>query len=120
MQNPEIELRDSESRSHMEKMKMLFVVISEDVPNSGPLRTKARPDHLSRLNALRDEGRLIVAGPCPAIESNEPGPAGFTGSVVIAEFDSLEQANDWADADPYVSAGVYQNVTVKPFKLVLP
>ncbi len=99
---------------------MLFVIISEDITNSGPLRAKARPDHLLRLNALRDEGRLIVAGPCPAIESDEPGPAGFTGSIVIAEFDDLKQAQDWADADPYVDAGVYQGVTVKPFKLVLP
>jgi len=99
---------------------MLFVIISEDVTDSGPLRAKARPDHLLRLNALRDEGRLIVAGPCPAIESDEPGPAGFTGSIVIAEFEGLKQAQDWAATDPYVDAGVYQDVTVKPFKLVLP
>ena len=99
---------------------MLFVIISEDVADSSPLRAKARPDHLVRLNALRDEGRLIIAGPCPAIEANEPGPAGFTGSIVIAEFDSLRQAQDWANADPYVSAGVYKSVLVKPFKLVLP
>ena len=99
---------------------MLFVVISEDVPDSNSLRAKARPDHLQRLNALRAEGRLIIAGPCPAIESNEPGPAGFSGSVVIAEFDSLSQAKDWADTDPYVGVGVYESVTVKPFKLVLP
>jgi len=99
---------------------MLFVIISEDVTDSSPLRANARPDHLKRLNALRDEGRLIIAGPCPAIESDEPGPAGFTGSVVIAEFDDLAQARDWADDDPYVAAGVYQSVTVKPFKLVLP
>jgi len=99
---------------------MLFVIISEDVADSSPLRAQARPDHLTRLNALRDEGRLIVAGPCPAIEADEPGPAGFTGSVVIAEFDSLRHAQDWADADPYVDAGVYQSVKVKPFKLVLP
>ncbi len=99
---------------------MFFVIISEDVADSNPLRAKARPEHLARLNALRDEGRLMVAGPCPAIESDEPGPAGFTGSIVIAEFDSLSQAQDWADVDPYVEAGVYQSVTVKPFKLVLP
>jgi len=99
---------------------MLFVIINEDVADSSPLRAQARPDHLTRLNELRDEGRLIVAGPCPAIESDEPGPGGFTGSVVIAEFDSLRQAQDWADADPYVNAGVYQSVKVKPFKLVLP
>ncbi len=100
--------------------KMLFVIISEDVADSGPLRAKARPDHLQRLNTLRDEGRLIIAGPCPAIEADEPGPAGFTGSVIIAEFESLNQARDWADADPYVAAGVYQSVVVKPFKHVLP
>ncbi|MDP6416607.1 MAG: YciI family protein [Gammaproteobacteria bacterium] len=99
---------------------MLFVIISDDVADSSPLRAKARPKHIARLNALRDDGRLIIAGPCPAIESDEPGPAGFTGSVVIAEFDSLNQAQDWAGADPYVGAGVYQSVTVKPFKLVLP
>ena len=99
---------------------MFFAIISEDIANSGPLRATARPDHLARLNVLRDEGRLIVAGPCPAIESNEPGPAGFTGSIVIAEFDSLIQAQEWADTDPYVDAGVYQSVIVKPFKLVLP
>jgi uncharacterized protein YciI len=99
---------------------MLFVIISEDIADSSPLRAKARPDHLKRLNALRDEGRLIIAGPCPAIESDEPGPAGFTGSVVIAEFDDLGQARKWADDDPYVAAGAYQSVTVKPFKLVLP
>lgn len=99
---------------------MFFVIISEDVADSRSLRAEARPDHIKRLHALRDEGRLIVAGPCPAIESDEPGPAGFTGSVVIAEFDSLRQAQDWADADPFVDAGVYQSVIVKPFKLVLP
>ena len=99
---------------------MFFAIISEDIANSGPLRATARPDHLARLNVLRDEGRLIVAGPCPAIESNEPGPAGFTGSIVIAELDSLAQAQEWADSDPYVDAGVYQSVIVKPFKLVLP
>jgi len=99
---------------------MFFAIISEDIVDSSQLRATARPDHLKRLNALRDEGRLLIAGPCPAIESDEPGPAGFTGSIVIAEFDNLKQAKDWADADPYVDAGVYQSVTVKPFKLVLP
>ena len=99
---------------------MLFVIFSEDVADSSPLRAKARPGHIGRLNALRDEGRLIIAGPCPAIESNEPGSAGFTGSIVIAEFEDLEQARKWADDDPYVKAGVYREVTVKPFKLVLP
>jgi len=99
---------------------MLFAVISDDVTDSGPRRAKARSDHLQRLHKLRDEGRLIIAGPCPAIEANEPGPAGFTGSIVIAEFDDLNQAQDWADADPYVAAGAYERVTVKPFKQVLP
>ena len=102
------------------ELVLLFVIFSEDVEDSGPLRAGARPDHLQRLNDLKDDGRLLVAGPCPAIESDEPGPAGFTGSVVIAEFDSLEQARAWADADPYVDAGVYEKVVVKPFKLVLP
>lgn len=99
---------------------LLFVIFSEDVADSGPLRAKARPAHLARLNTLRDEGRLIVAGPCPAIECEEPGPAGFTGSVVIAEFTDLGQAQSWAEADPYVAEGVYREVIVKPFKLVLP
>ena len=99
---------------------MLFVIFSEDVDNSGPLRASARLAHLERLNQLRDQGRLIVAGPCPAIESNDPGPAGFTGSVVIAEFDSLKSAQHWANSDPYVDAGVYAQVIVKPFKHVLP
>ena len=99
---------------------MLYAVISEDVDNSGPLRAKARPAHLERLEKLRDAGRLILAGPCPAIDSTEPGPAGFTGSLVIAEFESLEAAQAWADVDPYVAAGVYARVVVKPFKHVLP
>ncbi len=80
----------------------------------------ARPDHVSRLQALQAEGRLLLAGPCPAIDSPDPGPAGFSGSVIIAEFASLEAAKTWADADPYVAAGVYEKVTVKPFKKVLP
>ncbi len=99
---------------------MLFAIISEDVADSAPLRATARPDHLLRLNVLRDEGRLIVAGPCPAIACDDPGAAGFTGSIVIAQFDSEQHAQNWADTDPYVDAGVYQSVTVKPFKLVLP
>jgi uncharacterized protein YciI len=99
---------------------MLYAVISEDVADSSPLRAKARSKHIARLNELRDEGRLILAGPYPAIDSNEPGPAGFTGSLVVAEFESLAQARAWADADPYVDAGVYASVTVKPFKHVLP
>src|SRR5699024_8354767 len=97
---------------------MLYAIISEDVANSLPLRGKARPDHLARLEALRDQGRLTLAGPCPAVDSEDPGSAGFTGSIVIAEFDSLEQAQAWADADPYIAAGVYASVVVKPFKAV--
>ena len=99
---------------------MLYVVFSEDVDNSLPLRMEARSAHLSRLRQLQDEGRLVMAGPCPAIDSNEPGEAGFTGSLVVAEFASLAQARAWADADPYVEAGVYKQVIVKPFKKVLP
>ena len=99
---------------------MLYAIISEDVPNSQPLRAQARPRHLKRLHALQDEGRLILAGPFPAIDSPDPGSDGFTGSLIVAEFESLEDATEWANMDPYVEAGVYQNVTVKPFKLVLP
>ncbi|SFR49226.1 hypothetical protein SAMN05216203_0856 [Marinobacter daqiaonensis] len=99
---------------------MYYAIMSEDVTNSLPLRKEARPDHIQRLEQLKNEGRLLVAGPHPALDTPEPGDAGFTGSLVIAEFDSLEDARQWADADPYVAAGVYQRVTVKPFKAVLP
>jgi uncharacterized protein YciI len=99
---------------------MWYAVISEDVPDSLPLRAKARPEHLERLQALAAEGRVLVAGPHPAIDSSEPGDAGFSGSLVIAEFPSLDDAKAWADADPYVTAGVYKNVVVKPFKRILP
>ncbi|WP_237065681.1 YciI family protein [Microbulbifer guangxiensis] len=99
---------------------MWYAIISEDVSDSLAKRKVARPDHLARLNRLKDEGRLLVAGPHPAIDSEEPGEAGFTGSLVIAEFPSLDEAQAWADADPYVDAGVYARVTVKPFKAVLP
>ena len=99
---------------------MLYAIISEDVANSLPLRKEARADHLARLETLKDQGRLILAGPHPAIDSNDPGEAGFTGSLVVAEFPSLETAQQWADADPYIAAGVYAGVTVKPFKKVLP
>ena len=99
---------------------MLFAIVSTDVDNSLPLRKQARPAHLERLQQLTDEGRLILAGPNPAIEAEDPGEAGFTGSVVIAEFPSLADAQAWADADPYVDAGVYARVSVKPFKKVLP
>ncbi|MEO9274040.1 YciI family protein [Marinomonas sp. 5E14-1] len=97
---------------------MLYSIIGEDVPNSLSARQSARPAHLARLEELKNAGRLIVSGPNPAIDSNDPGEAGFTGSVVIAEFPSLEEAKAWADADPYVAAGVYQTVTIKPFKQV--
>lgn len=99
---------------------MFYAIISEDIENSAPLRREARPAHLARLEALKEEGRLMLAGPCPAIDSDDPGPAGFTGSLVIAEFDTLANAKQWADADPYVAAGVYKAVAVKPFKKVLP
>lgn len=99
---------------------MWYVIFSEDNANSLPLRKETRPAHLARLQALADEGRLLVAGPNPAIDADDPADAGFTGSTVIAEFDSLEAAQTWADADPYVAAGVYANVIVKPFKKVLP
>ena len=99
---------------------MLYAIISRDIDNSLEKRLAARPAHLARLEALRDAGRLILAGPHPAIDSNDPGPAGFTGSLVVAEFDSLDSARTWADADPYLTAGVYAEVIVKPFKKVLP
>jgi len=99
---------------------MLFAIVSQDVENSLPLRKQARPAHIARLEALKEEGRLVLAGPNPAIESDDPGEAGFTGSVVIAEFNSLADAQSWADTDPYVDAGVYAIVSVKPFKKVLP
>ncbi|VAW77916.1 YciL protein [hydrothermal vent metagenome] len=99
---------------------MLYTFICEDAPNTLGKRLAARSGHLQRLQTLRDEGRLILAGPHPAIDSEDPGEAGFTGSLVVAEFASQELAQQWADAEPYVSAGVYQRVTVKPFKKVLP
>ncbi|MDW5377305.1 YciI family protein [Halomonas sp. HP20-15] len=99
---------------------MLYAIISEDVKNSLDKRQSARPDHLARLEKLRDEGRLVLAGPHPAVDADNPGDAGFSGSLVVAEFDSLEDAQAWADADPYAIAGVYAKVIVKPFKKVLP
>src|SRR5690554_2468971 len=99
---------------------MFYAIISQDVSNSLPLRQQARPAHLARLQALRDAGRLLLAGPHPAVDSSDPGDAGFSGSLVVAEFDSLADAEQWADEDPYVAAGVYAQVTVKPFKKVLP
>ncbi|WP_417567063.1 YciI family protein [Marinobacter sp.] len=99
---------------------MYYAIISEDVESSLSLRQSARPAHIERLQALKAEGRLLVAGPHPALDTPEPGDAGFTGSLVIAEFDSLEAAQSWADTDPYIEAGVYEKVIVKPFKAVLP
>lgn len=99
---------------------MWYAIISEDVENSLPLRAGAREAHVARLNHLVDEGRLLVAGPHPAVDAEDPGPAGFTGSLIIAEFESLDAAKEWADADPYVAAGVYLKVTVKPYRRVLP
>lgn len=97
---------------------MLYLIYAQDVPNSLENRLSVRPAHLARLQALHDEGRLVVAGPNPAIDSNDPGSAGFSGSTVIAEFASLADAQAWAEQDPYVAAGVYADVTVKPFKQV--
>ena len=99
---------------------MWYVIEGYDAPNTLDHRLAARPAHLARLTALRDQGRLLLAGPCPAIDAEDPGPAGFSGSIVIAEFDSLGTARAWAEADPYVDAGVYARVEVRPFKAVLP
>ena len=99
---------------------MWYAIISEDNEGTLAKRLEARPDHVARLTALVDEGRLLIAGPHPAVDSPDPGPAGFTGSLVVAEFDSLAAARDWADDDPYVADGVYAKVTVKPFNRVLP
>ena len=99
---------------------MWYAIISEDVDNSLPLRASARDAHLARLRELVAEGRLLIAGPHPAVDADDPGEAGFTGSLVVVDFPSLEDARAWADADPYVDAGVYARVTVKPFKRVLP
>ena len=99
---------------------MLYAFIASDIEKTLSKRLEARPAHLARLEALKDEGRLILAGPHPAIDSNDPGEAGFTGSLVVAEFDTLQDAQNWADNDPYVEAGVYDTIQVKPFKKVLP
>ena len=99
---------------------MLFAIISEDVSQSLDKRKTARPAHIERLQNLQDNGRLVLAGPHPAVESDDPGEAGFTGSLIVAEFDSLDEAKSWAEADPYVDAGVYADVKVKPFKQVFP
>jgi len=97
---------------------MLYAIWATDVKDSLPKRLSARPEHIERLQILQDEGRLIIAGPTPAIDSIDPGPAGFTGSMIVAEFHSLNDAQTWADADPYIKAGVYESVEVKPFKKV--
>lgn len=99
---------------------MWYAIEGFDGPDVLERRIAARPGHVARLEALRDEGRLLLAGPCPAIDAEEPGPAGFSGSIVIAEFPSVEDARAWADADPYVEAGVYHRVEVRPFRRTLP
>ena len=99
---------------------MLYAIMSEDVDDSAELRAKARPAHIARLQSLRDAGRLVLAGPHPAIDSPDPGAAGFSGSLVVAEFESLESAEAWANDDPYLESGAYARVMVKPFKRVMP
>ncbi|WP_199103669.1 YciI family protein [Aquitalea sp. ASV11] len=99
---------------------MLYIISGQDHPGSLEKRLAARPEHLARLSALQEQGRLVLAGPCPAIDSVDPGSAGFTGSLIVAEFASLEEARNWADADPYVAAGVYAAMEVKPFRKVFP
>lgn len=99
---------------------MWYAIIAEDTPDSLDKRLSARPEHLSRLKALQDAGRLLLAGPFPAIDSTDPGLAGYTGSLIVAEFSSLNDAKEWANNDPFVSAGIYQHVTVKPFRKTLP
>lgn len=99
---------------------MYYVFICEDIENSLELRIQYRPEHRARLQALIDAGRLLIAGPTPAIDNEDPGPAGYSGSVIIAEFDSLEDAREWADEEPYLKTGVYNNVVVKPFLKTMP
>jgi len=99
---------------------MWYAIFGQDIPDSLDKRKAARPAHLLRLQALQDEGRLLLAGPFPAVDAEDPGMAGFTGSLIVAEFATLQAAQAWADADPYVAAGVYQNKTVRPFKKVFP
>ena len=99
---------------------MWYVIIGKDIENSLQLRMETRDAHLARLNDLTEQGRILVAGPIPAIDSEDPGEAGFSGSIIIAEFNSLRDAEDWANKDPYVIAGVFSEITVKPFKRVLP
>ncbi len=99
---------------------MLYAIVGINHPDSLAARLSARPAHLERLHALRDAGRLVLAGPFPAIDSEDPGPAGFSGSLIVAEFASLADAREWADADPYTGAGVYERVDVRPFRQTLP
>ena len=99
---------------------MFYVIIGENAPGSQEKRLAARDAHVKRLRELQDAGKLVLAGPCPAIDSPDPGPAGFSGGLIVAEFDSLETASQWASADPYVTAGVYHKVTVKPFRKAFP
>ncbi len=99
---------------------MLYLIVGEDTPNSLEKRLSVRPEHVARLQALQAEGRLVLAGPFPAVDAPDPGPAGFTGSAIVAEFASLAEAQTWAEADPYFAAGVYGKVVVRPFKKVLP
>ena len=99
---------------------MLYAIVGQDVPDSLAARLAARPAHVERLKTLQEQGRMILAGPFPAIDSPDPGPAGFTGSLIVADFASLEAAQAWATDDPYVAAGVYQSVSVKPFKQTMP
>lgn len=99
---------------------MLYMILGEDAPGALDQRLAVRPAHLRRIEDLKNEGRLILAGPCPAIDSPDPGPAGFTGSLIVAEFPSLADAQAWAEADPYVTAGVFAGITVKPFRKTLP
>lgn len=99
---------------------MWYAIIAEDAPNSLEKRLEARPNHLARLTLLKNEGRLLLAGPFPAIDAQDPGQAGFSGSLIVAEFHDIDTAKQWANEDPYVSAGVYQHVVVKPFRKTLP
>lgn len=99
---------------------MLYTIIGTDTPNSLEKRLAARPAHVARLQAMQEQGHLILAGPFPAVDAIDPGPAGFSGSLIVAEFASLQEAEAWAQADPYVAAGIYARVTVKPFKKTFP
>ena len=99
---------------------MLYMILGIDAEDSLAARASARPEHLARLEALRDDGRLVLAGPLPAIDAEDPGPAGFSGSLVVAEFDDLDDARAWAEEDPYIAAGAWTGADVRPFKAVLP